>query len=265
MSSVIRPTRRSRGTPSGRALRPRIPDELARKDSAGPITRREISDEIDCATWEALHQMPAATDAGSEEVERACTEISNVLRRRNVSPKDIGWPRPDILIPSLAAIRYSEIPSAFANLVASAMERVRAAQLLPAYVEILKQLSADEVAMLQATPAPGRVFPSADLVFVLPSREVVVGYRHLVPPKLADSCRTKANIPQYVDNLLRLNLVYSPNAQTADEPSYRALTRPGFLQDIRGRAPPGARVELERRTLGITNLGEHFRRACLLD
>jgi len=212
----------------------------------------------------AASQLPANTGDRAAILDFVQTDVAQALKLRNVPGEDLDWPRSDILLPSLDAIRYSELRFAFANLVASAMDRRRSARLLPAYVELLKQLSRDEAKILLATPPPGRVFPSADLVFQLPSREVLVAYRHLVPGQIADACDCRANIPQYIDNLLRLSLIHQPSIQSADDATYRGLVSPPFVEEIRRRVPPGGRLVMDRRTLGITSLGEHFRQACLL-
>src|SRR5690606_6633071 len=119
------------------------------------------------------------------------TDIALALGQREIGPNDIVSPRPDVLLPALEAIRYSELRWAFANLIACTMDRRTAARVLPAYADVLRQLSRDEAAMLLAVPPPGRILPLADLQFHLPSREILVAYRNLAPRSLADACECR--------------------------------------------------------------------------
>jgi Abortive infection alpha len=189
--------------------------------------------------------------------------VSTALHRRRVPDAELVWPRPDIAVPAIEALRYSSLSQEFANLIASSMDRRTAYSVLPAYVEVLKQLNPDEVDLLKRAPAQGRFVPIADIVYVLPSEQVIAAYRNLITTNLAGVCTYPRNIPQYVDNLIRLNLLARPLGQQADEASYRTLIRQPFVKAVMKAAPPRSQAGLDKGVIGITDFGEHFRRACL--
>ena len=185
------------------------------------------------------------------------------LNRREVAPADLTWPRLDIALPAIEAMRYSSLQQEFSNLIASSMDQRVASAVLPAYVELLKQLSPDEIDLLKAAPEYGRCFPTADIVYSYPTGQVLPVYRHVIPESLAGRCAFRANIPQYVDNLVRLNLLTRPNEREADDESYSALSTLSFVREFMVKAPPKSKPVLERGVLGLTDLGDIFRRLCL--
>jgi hypothetical protein len=185
------------------------------------------------------------------------------LRRRSVEPTALTWPRLDIALPAIEAMRYSSLQQEFANLIASSMDQRVSNAVLPAYVEILKQLSPDEIDLMNAAPDYGRCLPMIDISYVYPTGQSLPAFRNVVPASVARKCAIKANIPQYVDNLVRLNLMTRPLDQEADEASYRTLGRLGFVRDLMAKAPPKSKGHIERTVLTLTDLGDIFRRLCL--
>lgn len=194
-------------------------------------------------------------------------DVGTALRQRGILPEQTQAPRKDLLLRTVDALRCSAdaFRPHYARLIASSMDVSESIHVHPAWIEMLKQLTEDEIAFLVAFPPPGRVAISADLVIMLRSQEMMVAYRHIIPEKLAATCRHKSNIPMYVDNLIRLNLIHKPAAQQADHAAYQPLMALGFVEQLRDAAPRTARVNFDQSVLGITNLGEHFRRSCLLD
>jgi len=190
--------------------------------------------------------------------------VSAALARRQVPEEALCWPRPDIIAPAAEALRYSSLREEFANLIASSMDKRVAFSVLPAYVEVLKQLSPDEMALLREAPELGRVLPAADLLYCLPTGQVLTAHRHILPSRLAAVCAHRRNLPQYTDNLLRLNLLARPPGQSAGETAYRELQRLGFVRDLIRAAPPKSRAQLDHAVIGVTDFGDHFRRACLI-
>jgi len=220
---------------------------------------------VDEAVSSLFQQLPARAGNGDEHVWKFVSEtVSTALIARDIPRKDLCLPRMDVVIPALDAARYSPIKDAFASLIASSMDNRTAHRVLPAYVEMLKQLSEDELVLLRDSPKVGRFTPIADIVYVLANDQVVSVYRNVLPPAVAGACTHKDNIPQYVDNLVRLNLLYRPTTQEAADTSYRSLSRLGFVRDLMRAAPPRAKAGLEKSVIGLSDLGDKFLRACLV-
>lgn len=256
--------------------KPRAQDGLtaARAPSPGPAARPPATrppatrppatrPNVDAAVSAVVSDLPAIS-ANTEEIRSYLSyTVSAALEQRGVSAGDLRAPRMDVMIPAIEALRYSDIRAAFATLIASSMDTRVAHTILPAYVEILKQLSADELALLRALPAPGRFNPIADVVFILPNEQIVSAYRNVLLSDLADRCLTPSNIPQYVDNLARLNLIYRPAGQQAADIAYRPLTRLAFVRALMNKAPDKSRAGIDKAVFGLSDLGESFRQACL--
>lgn len=77
-------------------------------------------------------------------------EVSRKLAERKT--KAITTPSPSVAVPALAALTYlggeSELRDLFANLLVSATDAETATKVHPAFVEIIKQLAADEAKIL---------------------------------------------------------------------------------------------------------------------
>lgn len=78
-------------------------------------------------------------------------DISRRLEQRGI--KKISTPAPSIAVPTLSALRYlgseAELRDLFANLLVSAIDTESSSMVHPAFVEIIKQLSADEARILK--------------------------------------------------------------------------------------------------------------------
>jgi hypothetical protein len=189
--------------------------------------------------------------------------VTGAILRRGLTPDDIMAPAPEIVAPAMAAMSYSPLRAEFANLVASAMSRRDAAAVLPAYVEVLKQLSADEVALLAAAPQLGRALPIGDLMYAHSSGRMLAAHRNIVPASFAAHCQIRGNIPQYIDNLVRLNLVNRQLGAEGHDQDYNDLLNQAFVAAAVKARPPRSKAALERGVLGLTDFGARFRAACL--
>lgn len=189
--------------------------------------------------------------------------VARALAVRDIPLEYTQSPRPDVLLPAVEAQRYSTLNQELANLVASSMDGRIAHTVLPAYIEVLKQLSPDEVELLRRAPILGRYSAVADLVHVYPNGQVVIAYRHILPEFMSKGCAVRSNISQYVDNLMRLALLERPYGEEAAEENYRGLLKYKFVDELRRSAPSRAKVALDRSVIGVTDFGDQFRRACL--
>jgi len=236
-------------------------------DAAEKSSRQTTHDSAPLSNLPAAVAANTLTSPGQELAAFLEQDVGTALRQRGISPEQTQAPRKDLLLRTVDALRCSAdaFRPYYARLIASSMDVSESIHVHPAWIEMLKQLTEDEIAFLVAFPPPGRVAISADLVIILRSQEMMVAYRYIVPEKLAATCRHKSNIPMYVDNLIRLNLIHRPAAQQADRAAYQPLMALDFVEQLRDAAPKTARVNFDQSVLGITNLGEHFRRSCLLD
>jgi len=189
--------------------------------------------------------------------------LVEAISRREIPRERLCPPRADVFLPAIEALRYSPSRHEIANLLAANMDGRVAHAVLPSYIEVLKQISLDEIELLKRSPILGRYAAVADLLYVYQRGQTAVAYRHILPEFLAKACAVRSNIPQYVDNLLRLSLLERPAGEEADDEHYRSLGRYEFVQELRRNAPPRSRVAVGKGVIGVTDFGDQFRRACL--
>jgi hypothetical protein len=208
--------------------------------------------------------LPSVRLGGETLTEFLGRSVSAALERRQTPEDQRSSPRMDLFIPAVEAMRYSPNRDAIAALIASAMDRRTADAVHPAFVEILKQCSEDDLALLHAAPEVGRFLPIADVVYVTSSEQVMSAYRHVVPEHLARAVSNRANIPLCLDNLIRLNLLSRPFGQIAEPGAYKMLAQYPFVRAIMKAAPKQAKAGLEEYVIGVTDLGDGLRKACRL-
>jgi len=190
--------------------------------------------------------------------------INEIIAARGVAPENLSAPRLDIAIPAIEAMRYSPLKHEMAVLIASTMDADLAHDAHPAFIEIIKQLTADEVHMLAVLPPAGQVLPMVNITYVDRSDRVFSSLRHVIPDRIAQTCPSRRPIPSYIDNLLRLNLIASPsNLGINEERHYRDLLGQAFIADFEARKPAHLKAEIERRVITLTDFGDKFRRCCL--
>jgi hypothetical protein len=98
----------------------------------------------------------------------------------------------------------------------------------------------------------------------MPGGQVLSAYRSVLPPSSVKGLTHKDNIPLYVDNLERLNLLFRPQGQVAADNAYRPLERIAFVRELMKAAPPRSRPGIDRYVIGLTDLGASFLKACLV-
>lgn len=190
--------------------------------------------------------------------------INDVIASRSVPPESLVAPRLDIAIPAIEAMRYSPLKDEMAVLIASTMDARLAHEAHPAFIEVIKQLTADEVRILAALPNEDQVLPMASVTYIDRTDRVFASIRHVIPERIAKTCSVRRAIPTYVGNLLRQNLVATPaNLSIQDERHYRDLLNQPFVSEVAERMPKHLKAEVERRVLALTDFGAAFRRCCL--
>lgn len=190
--------------------------------------------------------------------------VQDTLARRRTPTADITQPRMDVAVPAIEAMRYSPLKQQIAGLIATSMDRTRAADVHPSFIEMLKQLTEDEVAIIAALPAHGLVLPMLHINYVIDRNRIVTAHRNVVAKALAAVCSQKSSLPQYIDNLMRMNIVETPRDLAIDDDRrYRDLLDQDFVKRIVRAGSKSRKPEVERSLLGLTHYGYTFRRACL--
>lgn len=233
--------------------------------AAADVLTRAPDKVMDQALAVALDDMPASVPHYSEIEDFLRTAVASEFSRRRVAAEDLCRPRVDVMVPAVEALRYSQNRQPFAALIAATMDTRTRDAVLPAYVEILKQLSQDELQLIKALPPLGRHTPIADLVYVHPNGQVTTAARNVLLPEFASRCALPRNLAQYVDNLVRLNLIARPLDQQAADVAYRPIAQRAFVKRIMKAAPDKARGGVDKAVCGLTDLGDAFRRICLGD
>ena len=190
--------------------------------------------------------------------------VAAALSARKVPRAELCLPRMDVFLPAIDAVRYSPVKEAFTALIAHAMDKRYAHTVLPAYVDMLRQISADELKILRDSPKLGRVTPIADIIYTMPNGQVLSAYRNILPASSVKNLSHKDNIPQYVDNLERLNLVFRPQGQVAADENYRPFERLAFVKELFSAAPPRSTAGFDKHVIGLSDLGALFLRACVI-
>ncbi len=137
--------------------------------------------------------------------------VEEILERRQVPKHRVCSPSLEITIPAIEAMRYSPLRHEIAGLIATTMDADHAHEAHPSFLSILRQLTEDEVRILAALPSNGRLLPLANLWINLPGDRTECVQRNIAPAALARLCSVKSRIPQYIDNLMRLQLIHEPN------------------------------------------------------
>lgn len=190
--------------------------------------------------------------------------VSEVLERRNLRKRQMVPPKAEIVMPALEVLRYSPLKGELACLIASSMDKRKTEECLPAFVDLLKQITMDEAKLIVSLPGANRAVPSATINYVDQRGQLYKCVRHILPEKLALSCQQPSLISAYVDNLLRLGILTQPdNITISNEQHYKSLTNQPFLRQIVATAPSPVSVDVHRTVVTLSDLGESFRKCCL--
>jgi hypothetical protein len=197
---------------------------------------------------------------------------------KDVPPDQIVTPSAHVAGPALEAMRFTADESAlrdlFAQLLATAMDARCAPVAHPAFVEIVKQITADEAVLLRFI-ASKRHAPEPLVAIVVnirppygPEESSWIERRHI--NRLAKKCSIAAQdlVPGYIDNLSRLGLVrvaYDKELVAEHWQTVYAQLESDLLPRLNNEAKPGQRFTSARGSLTVTDFGMLFMRACIGD
>jgi hypothetical protein len=220
------------------------------------------------------------------QLPQLATQVPGTLR--DLGERMTAIPRTRRRAPALAfaaralagSVRFgSTMRERYLNLLAAAMDESTAARVHPAFLSVLRQLTADEVRIISTFQHDG------------PYPLVTVGARYRFGERLSTElrhfsllgsqagCEQPERVPMYVDNLCRLGLAELRPVRIADDTRmFRALeTRPevqAAVARIEARIPElesanpagddGNRIvaDVQRTALYVTAFGRQFYEAC---
>lgn len=208
---------------------------------------------------------------GYEQIENfVSTRVAEKLS--NTPSDDVIEPKPHVAGPALEALRYTgheeTLRDLYANLLAASMDAKTASTAHPGFVEIIKQLTPDEARML-------KLFSETDTLPVISVKsqfEEQGGFNNVFTNFSLfgqdAGCEHSHLSPSYLDNLSRLGLIelHDDKFYTASE-LYEALENHPSVSEIKRQIDEqdGVRAEIQKGMVEITNLGNQFIKACVID
>ncbi|HRJ02606.1 MAG TPA: DUF4393 domain-containing protein [Hyphomonas sp.] len=253
--------RYARGGPRRSGSGPRPPAKESAAEAPVPALNPEAHKAL---VADKLAGFAAVTWDWSRIQEYTVSSIQEILAIRTVPPDRMTSPRLDIAIPAIEAMRYSGLKREFALLIASTMDTSLADDAHPSFIEILKQLTLDEVRIVLSFPDVGQVLPFANINYLDRSGRILSSLRYIVPEHVARVCERPKALGGYMDNLLRLNIISAPaHLAISDERFYRDLLAQDFVGVFEAGVAPGLKPSVDRRVLALTDFGQMFRRCCL--
>lgn len=213
---------------------------------------------------EKLSGFAAVTWDWTQIQDYTVTAIQEILVTRAVPDEYLSSPRLDIAVPAIEAMRYSSLKREFALLIASTMDTERADDAHPSFIEILKQLTSDEIRMISCFPELGQVLPFANINYTDRSGRILSSLRYIVPEFLAEACERRRALGSYIDNLLRLNIIAAPShLSISDERFYRELLAQPFIAAFEATVPAKLKANIDRRVIALSDFGHMFRKCCI--
>lgn len=184
-------------------------------------------------------------------------------KTQTIPSEKIIEPKPSIAGPALQGLAFCheevDLKEMYLHLLSSAMNSDKAEQNHPAFVEIIKQLTATEAQLLRLfikNDVPeiiGRVIYKSEA-----TREHIAGKKHILSLYIGEDPYYNDNIPSYIENWVRLGLIYvSYEAHLLPERYELLESRKEYIEDV-SEAPQTYKKELQRGYLVRTPFGAQF-------
>lgn len=195
--------------------------------------------------------------------EYAIKETEKLLadKLKNIPEDKIVEPEPYVAVPALQQLSYSldseELRDLYANLLASSMNADEKSKVHPAFVDIIKQLVPDEAKLLKYFSKQA-VIPLVEIGKKNADGKgfVVVQKYHLKVE--AGVVENVSNIPVYLDNLIRLQLIEVPaDAHYVNQSLYTPIETDTVFINI-----PVESIAYDRKMIKITSFGKQFVKIC---
>ena len=202
------------------------------------------------------------------------TEMILEEKLKNAKPCDIETPEAYIAVPTLQYISYCidsfELRNMYANLLASAMDKVVKNDVHPGFVEIIKQLSPDEAKILNTIFLNNKI----PLIKIRYENEKKEGYD--IKRKYSDiaeslKCEFPMQIENYLDNLERLGLIITTmDNYLVDETIYMNLENNKYINDLKNipqeyKNKGYDKFMVKKGFLELTEFGKRFCTICVIN
>lgn len=179
-------------------------------------------------------------------------------------------PSPRIVVPALqnaSLTEETEIREIYANLLASAMNKVVRNNIHPGFVEIIKQLCPDEAKIMKYLYTHGTV-PTITLRYENENHEGIDIVKNFSNIGELSRCEQPFEINKYFDNLARLGLINNAKdlASLTDKKRYEPLkTHPFIVSKVKAVSPqsPFNKAEIDESYVTISDYGKAFCSICL--
>ncbi len=184
----------------------------------------------------------------------------------DVPEENLLAPKPTVAVPLIQALAYSheeaDLKEMYLNLLAAASTSDRAESVHPSFVEVVKQLSAEECGVLNAILARGRI-PVVRIKQVLENRRRFrLLVRHVLPIySAAGDPVHQPRLSSWLGNWERLGLLECTFDQVLTfEGAYDWIDQRPELTQARSRIEqePGTTIEVESGGVAVTARGEEF-------
>jgi hypothetical protein len=192
-------------------------------------------------------------------------------RLSETPPEDIAEPKLHVAGPALEALRFTgheeSLRDLYANLLAASMDVTTASLAHPSFVEIIKQLTPDEARLMTYFSTASRL-PVIDIRGTHDDRSGYYEAETNISLYGRDaSCEHPHLTPTYLDNLSRLGLIEIAKKFYTDEAAYEELENHPSVLEIKKQVNEEESVsaQVDRKVVQITQLGEQFIRACVID
>lgn len=228
----------------------------------------------------SLHLVTRAVNAALTPVEGlvwGVEKIRDFVRERvaeklsNVPADEVQEPKPHIAVPAIEALRYtgaeSELAELYANLLATSMDKATAYRAHPAFVDMIKNMSPDEAKIMNFLAQSGDQ-PLINIKLILNEQgHFRIVHRHLSLIGIKSRCAHPPLAANYLDNLERLGLIETPDRFFTAENLYKEIEDHPQVVIIKNSLSnvQGAKVEIEKLKIEVTDLGKQFIRACVVD
>jgi len=188
-------------------------------------------------------------------------------KAKDIPPEELVEPKPSLAGPALQGLAFTheerELREMFLNLLAAAMDKRRAGQAHPAFVEVIKQLTGDEAILLRGILTWPDFRPIAELrIEDKAGGGFEVLTRHVMDLKANGSPVVVPGLQAMLENWIRLGLIdvdYSislagatPYAYLAQRPEY---LNPSIVPDTTRR------LEWQHGAIRVTDFGKLFAKA----
>ena len=184
----------------------------------------------------------------------------------DVPEEDLVAPKPTVAVPLVQALAYShdeaDLKEMYLNLLAAASTSDRAASVHPSFVEVVKQLSAEECRVLNAILARRRI-PVIRIKQVLENRKSFrILVRHVLPIySAAGDPVHQPRLSSWLGNWERLGLLECTFDQVLSfEGAYDWIEQRPELSRARSTimTEPGTSIDVESGGVAVTARGEEF-------